>query len=445
MNNELSIEDFSSIINSNLLEDNLNLDNFKSAINNSMADILTIDELYKIINDIEDKLTIDEINDEIDSLEKDTSDYINSKDERLKIREKKHKKKLYKSLLINLMFLTGAISLGNKLYDYALDKGIYLRRIDRHNIYDDNNLKLSDEEKEELINQIINEYEIDENSYNENDILLLNALILNSNLTDSQKEVAAKIINIARDNKYLDFDLAYERLYNLITVNKDRPIYLDKYVTGRYITLFDKIELYNDDLSNDTFTHELVHSIYMNIDSNLPNFFMEGTTELISNEYFNENPYIETSSYKYEICAVKALCEVVGSNTVLEAFTKNDINILLDKLTLINNDSTKSENIINGFKVLFNNENYTSNQVSEINRCFSSLWETFDNAIYLDYDKDNRDRYNAFCYNLELLSTKFSNNSYEDYNNYIEENGACERLYFNKESNTKDSNKIKTK
>ena len=54
--------------------------------------------------------------------------------------------------------------------------------------------------------------------------------------------------------------------------------------------------------------HELIHCIFYNESSeNLPIFFLEGLTQILTREYFDDIPYLETDSYIYETIINKML------------------------------------------------------------------------------------------------------------------------------------------
>ena len=106
------------------------------------------------------------------------------------------------------------------------------------------------------------------------------AIIKNDDFKEDEKKALSSYINYAIDNKYLN----YEKIYNsFISLSIKRNIRLEKNILGQYdgnneIRLSSKATF-------STLFHELCHSDKNN---NLPLWFEEGITELISNEYFEE-------------------------------------------------------------------------------------------------------------------------------------------------------------
>jgi len=92
--------------------------------------------------------------------------------------------------------------------------------------------------------------------------------------------------------------------------------------------------------------HEAIHVIYP-MDS-LPKFMREGGVELLTLEYFADDPWNKGDTYPAEIAAVKTLCELVGPDTVLKAFEAGDITVLTAAMAEIRGDQAQAERLLSG-------------------------------------------------------------------------------------------------
>ena len=81
---------------------------------------------------------------------------------------------------------------------------------------------------------------------------------------------------------------------------------------------------------------------FLNKNGNHPIIVWGDDGQLLNKEYCNnENPFDGICSYYFEVAAVKMICEVTSSDTVLKAFTLNNMDYIIEEMT--NYGITKEE------------------------------------------------------------------------------------------------------
>ena len=199
-------------------------------------------------------------------------------------------------------------------------------------------------------------------------------------------------------------------------------------------SIFISFNIEYDDKNYNTLIHELIHCIFSNKKTaSLPTYFKEGVTELLLSEYFTDNPYIETNSYPYEIAMVKILCEMVGSNTVLEAYTTGNMNLIQDKLTN-HFEEHEDKNYLKNIELMFNeyaeNGNVSFEKMSYFLECSNN---------YFKNNFNNSDTF-AYEYNKEMIILMIKEKPTVEYMLYVMENGYYVKPYFNKKLKEQDIN-----
>ena len=235
----------------------------------------------------------------------------------------------YAVLQIAIIGINLAVLFLPKIILYTPDN----RELLTDNVFDGSQIIISEEEQQNIYQELEQELGIKIGNNNIN-YLLLNAIYENPYLTHKEKEVFYKFIEFFNDNPYLNLEEVYERLLNVnarfalrqsLDSNENvLAVYLPKYMDIVYHELNPK---------ETTMSHEDLHCIVSNV--NLPRWFNEGMTQLIINEYFKEEPFNLNTSYPYEVILVKLLCELVGPNKVLEAYTKDNSEIIYKALAEI--------------------------------------------------------------------------------------------------------------
>ena len=343
--------------------------------------------------------------------------------------------KVIKYRILPAFLVISTYNITNKI----INKDVYFKLMNNSNIYNNRNLLLSKEEEEQIENDINKINNIDTNEYNKKSLYLLKAIVDNKKLTDEEKDEVYKIIEIVDDNKYTNLELSYKRLRNLdIEYKQTRPFYVKEETLGSYYSLINQINIYEDNEKFNVKTHELIHSIYYKNNETIPTYFKEGMTELLNNEYYSENPFYEDSIYIYEICYVKILCNLLGSDTILETYTKADINILIDELEKITKDKFIASKIAYLDDKQFEKEKVNETDKINIKDTLNIIKELMNKKIKdtEEIDKDLIKSYESLYYNIGLYETCLENDYYKYYINYIEKNGLDEKAYFNKELNT---------
>lgn len=243
------------------------------------------------------------------------------------------------SLLVTLSMVIGGVH-----YEQKEAKEEYSDDLNQYSSYDD----LDEDEKEKIkkleyeLSILLNEkeYELDFNAFYE-DYYVLSAITENENLNDLEKEEAYKLYKIIKDNPYLNKQEVYARLKTVKVDRKENSLKeetkkiltKDKaYVVASYRVNLNQILFYDyPNISNPTIRHELIHILFPC--TNLPRCFAEGFAELLNVEYFNEEESLEENKVYYqEIAYVKLLCELLGSDKVLQIASMNDKDMLEEAL-----------------------------------------------------------------------------------------------------------------
>lgn len=256
----------------------------------------------------------------------------------------------------------------------------------------------------------------------ENSSVLL-ALDVNENLTEEEKETINKFVNLLNDNEYLDKESAYKSLkkLNIIYTNRN-PKYSDT-TMGIYLIDKDLIEIFNK--SSETLRHELIHCIYSNNKTKfLPDYLSEGMTEILSNEYFESNPFQEEKSYPFEIAITKTLCEMVGSNKVLESFSTGKMSVIEKELeNTMDSKSTKQFlSNLNSMFTEYSKYGYVTNTYQEV----YNYMDTFFTNNY----QDDEEKLKIYLYNKEILKLLNTSDPGTSYLYYLVSNGTYVKPYF---------------
>ncbi len=263
---------------------------------------------------------------------------------------------------------------------------------------------------------------------NNDNLVIIHAAINNSNLSDEEKAIVYSFADIINDNPYIDSNSAYGSIGNVDIFYVPRPDGTSETILGDFNFNKDIINIYteSDSLKRETQIHELLHCLFTNYRNvNIPVFLAEGVTEILVNEYFTPNPFVEESSYPYEVALTKLLCEMVEPDRVLEAYTTGNMNVIKDELrkyegtgdatTFINASDRVLERLESGREIDPETYNYMINYL-----------DTYFNNKYSD-DNEKMEIYN---YYRGMLAQIPSEDRYTEYWNYIYENGYYERAYF---------------
>ena len=295
----------------------------------------------------------------------------------------------------------------------------------RNNIYHNNKLKISYEESKELSDELSEK--VGKSINRDDNALVLSATFDNDNLTEDEKEYIYDLVDLLNDNPYLMKSYAYENLRELdIKYGKEPGKEYSKNVIGTYDDNNNSIEIYNKRYQNDTLYHELIHCVYADdYIVKLPIFFDEGMTELLSNEYFGKNPFLEEKSYPYEVTMVKILCELVGSDKVLEAYSKESIEIVEEALKEKIGLSDPEELIYSMERISKCLHKEQEVKESDLNNVLFTLTNYYENNVDIDSDE-----YKIYMYNTSLLKTLKGSHPYTSYRFFISSSGYYVKVYF---------------
>lgn len=314
-----------------------------------------------------------------------------------------------------------------------------LLKIERYNnptnIFKNNSLIINDDEKEDLYKLI--SQETGASIVDNERLLVLNAVIENKTLTEEEKEVLYEFDDLLLENPYLNKESAYKSLKKVKVINKKTN---NSNIEGKYIFTNNKLIMYLNEKHYDyeaTLIHEFIHCIYFTKKTyKLPQYFREGMTELLTNEYFTSTPYYEHTSYPFEIIAVKQLCNMIGSDKVLEAFSKGDMNLIAQELSRTMSEEESRQFLEDMDKTFYHYENDHSLEDKDYYLGMRNFLLNFDKKRYAEslendtYEELWKDKLEESSYNLDILMLLDSKNPYNEYLWYIEENGVYLRPLF---------------
>ena len=150
-------------------------------------------------------------------------------------------------------------------------------------------------------------------------------------------------------------------------------------------------------------------------------------TELLTNEYFSDNPFVEMKSYPFEVTMIKMLCEMVGEDIVLETYSKEDITILenaIKEKTGLSNPHEFIDYIDSVMTALEDEKDIDKDKLS-------SIINTFD-EYYKDFDNDSIE-YEMYKQNRKIIKFLESDVPFAAYDCEIVINGYYVKPYFNQD------------
>lgn len=363
----------------------------------------------------------------MNSEDEDIQDILNALQEK-----KKNKREKKKSDFVSNFFALSCCSYILLLAQLLASTSSF-KFVNDDNLYDDSMLIISDDETEKLCRELEEELGINIDDDEATDYLLLNAVRENRYLSDSQKKIFYSFMDMIKDNPYIDKEQAYRSLLNVEVNCEKRPSDVKNNVQGCYDYSLVDISIFVDDPDNRILEHEGIHCIYDNRETtNLPTFFKEGMTELLVNEYFEDDPYLEIPTYPFEIAAVKMLCEVVGSDKMLEAYSTGDMDIVINELAKFNGSVEDSRKVIDTFEKILsvsrgdNTDMYEDDEVSDL---LLTMWDSVQTK-YSDDSKQSMECISNYDNYERLFGSVFYSEPYVVYASYIVDFGIVEKPYF---------------
>lgn len=274
--------------------------------------------------------------------------------------------------------------------------------------------------------------ETGKNTTDEETLFILNGAYENDDLSNDEKALIYDFNELLDDNPYLEKENSYEKLKDVSFLYYGDDENGLNGTMGKYLSDSNTIKLY----SNEKYvkTHEIMHCIFQKkpktnffgkqIDNEnaLPLYFDEGMTELLNNEYFSDKPFLEDTSYPYEITAIKLVADMIGSNKILEAYTKRDMEIINESLY----NELGSHNFFYSLENIITKYESGSSVAKED---IDSLLKISNSYMKDKYGEDSQD-YKAYEYNTKLLKLLSDEEPNKEYVNFIIENGSYTKPYF---------------
>ena len=270
--------------------------------------------------------------------------------------------------------------------------------------------------------------------YTEEEIneVVLTAMNKNIYLTQEEKEIVYELKNIISDNPYLDKEKAEKQLSEIEIEYTNKDDQFGEQVVGVYDYNTNTIKMFSDidKTEKRNVAHELVHGIFYNeTTAQIPSFMQEGTTQILVDEYLSDVPSYEESTYPYEVTAVKLLCEMTDSDTVLKAYTTGDMSGIKNKLAMTIGIEKANEFIINldnVFKASQSGKNVDLEELASVIRIADDFYLAKNSNI------EDLEAYSYYRGILQHLGTKEKK---VELNIYLAEKGIYVKPYF--------SNKLK--
>lgn len=201
---------------------------------------------------------------------------------------------------------------------------------------------------------------------------IFNNLHNNPYLSEEDYNTLMSLKQYALDNPYLDCNKLF---HDMLTLR----IY-DKYNLGTISgsCIYDDNIIYcypnhiEDGFRNVVIEHEMIHKTGC-----LNNRVLdEGMTALLQREYFKEQPVYD--AYGREVICVRLMCEIIGSDKMLEAYSTCDDSLIYDSLTKIYGNKA----VVDGIYKLMNS--YTNCCDISVDDKFRSLYLTLINEAQVN-------------------------------------------------------------
>lgn len=280
----------------------------------------------------------------------------------------------------------------------------------------------------QMFQEIKEETGIEENNKN---ILILYAVLKNENLDDNEKKLVYQLSTLISENPYLDIDLSYDSLLKLRIEYLGKSDKYDDDTLAIYSNADNKISVFQtkEETNYEILLHELVHTIFTNKKTiKLPKYLIEGETELLTNEYLSATPFLEKTTYPFEVAMIKLLCEMVGEDAVLEAYTTGNLNVITSKL-LLDNNYLEAANFLSNIDIIFTSfSNKEKIPEKNYNEFIVYMEKFFYNKYY-----NNEEKQEIYEYYKGIINIIYEDDQYSKYNNYINENGIIIKPYYSNE------------
>lgn len=192
--------------------------------------------------------------------------------------------------------------------------------------------------------------------------LLMDAFDLNPFIEEEDVKIASSLKQYFLDNPYLNYERIYDCYLSLDII--DLPMKSETTTiktTAQYNPVENEVYNYVEEGGKtfedyrDHLEHELVHMT----GSLECSFLNEGMTTLLTSEYM-DNFSLEGTAYYDHVLITKCLCEIIGSDKMLEAYSTCQMDIVKTELLKLNSDASRYEELItvmNDYHQALMNEN----------------------------------------------------------------------------------------
>lgn len=222
----------------------------------------------------------------------------------------------------------------------------------------------------------------------------------NPYISDDDYDILMKLDKFCAENPYIDCDLLLQRLLTIRhrSLSCVNPKYLGSYNRKPNI-----ISTYIDKDIGTNYEEVLLHEAVHSIGSFDTRFLDEGMTSLIVSEYFTDG--IVNNGYVAHVQVTKLFCDLIGSDTMLQAYSMENEDVVREKLL----ELFGNENYVNGFYELCQSV-ADSKSSEDYQTSFFNVLLTLDNIIPDRFDSSNYIE-NSILKNKGYLS--------EDYKKYV--------------------------
>ena len=346
---------------------------------------------------------------------------------------KSKKRKLIGGIL-STFFVASAISgiINVCLSDNPENKNYYIENLFSGNSYSSN---VTSDQIDLIIDNLEEKLGCEIVEANEDEYCLLNAILENPNLSKDEKNQFYNSIDLILENPYINKEDVYHA-FSYVDVEYHSGDYGNIY--GNYDYTKNLINIY-DPAGGNTLSHESIHCIFSNENTKtLPKYFKEGMTELLNNEYFDDQYFAELYNYYYEVVSVKLLCTLTSSDTVLKAYTTGDMSVISEELAKnAGTDLYLAEDAMIKLNVTFDriySGTFDPNNQKMLDD-FNVVLDYFNMcASNMELDNETQD---AYIYNSLLLKDLVSPDLNDRYLEYLDKNGYDTKVYFSKKLDNK--------
>ena len=227
--------------------------------------------------------------------------------------------------------------------------------------------------------------------------ILLDSFTLNPLLRECDLEIAFKLEQYIHDNPYLDYENLYDDFSSFGVIDTDLTL---GSIGGQK---FDEFIIVYDSGNRDFLTyqrileHELVHRT-----GHLGNSFLnEGMTSFIVYEYMED--FKVTDGYFDQLLVTKILCELITPEKMLEAYSKDNMNIIKRELLKLNPEEENYQAFMNLLEQ-YGKEMKTYSKEDRMDEFFQIRAPQFKNDLYpfidsyMSADLEEKKRLNILTY-----------------------------------------------